>query len=210
MGGFAFAQYYEDPWDWPGGNTSDKWSIYLEAGPKLGAGLSHASQPDLFDVRLKSGFTYQAGLSVNAGFVYYDSYGHKLSPKGIGRLGLAVELLLSGRKAKTENGKLSMLCLEIPILLRFFITDGLSLEAGTTLVQPLKVGPETLQMQDLLLNTGELKPSDVMFTLGAGYRLSNLDIGFRCNIGTSSLASNLNSKITTYTLSVGYLFPLIK
>ena len=140
---FVFAQYNTDTWVWPDDIQNDALSFYLEAGPKLGIGMCLATKTDLFDTKFKNGFSYQAGLSFKMGLK------HRLSktPKGVERIGLGIEAILSGRNIRTGKEKLSMLCLDIPVLLRFLITSNFSLEAGATFVQPLKVNPKVLQMQ---------------------------------------------------------------
>lgn len=203
----AFSQYNSDSWVWPDENQNDALSFYLKAGPKLGAGMSVATKTNLFDTKFKNGFSYQAGLSVKMGLRHQFSK----TPKGIERLGLGFEALLSGRNIRTGKENLSMLCLDIPILLRFLITSNFSLEAGATFVQPLKVNPTVLQMQNIVLNTGDLKPADVMLSVGANYQIiAGLELGLRCNIGTSPIAENLGTRLNTFMLSADYLFPLLK
>jgi hypothetical protein len=203
----AFSQYNSDAWIWPDENQNDALSFHLEVGPKLGAGMCLATKTHLFETKFKNGFSYQAGLSVRMGLK------HRLSktPKGVERIGLGIEALVSGRNIRTGKGNLSMLCLDIPVLLRFSITSNFSLEAGATFVQPLKVNPTVLQMQNIVLNTGNLKPTDVMLSVGANYQIiAGLELGFRCNIGTSPIAENLGTRLNTFMLSADYLFPLLK
>lgn len=207
MGYTLVAQNNEDPWIWPDDITTDEWSFNLDIGPKLGLGMSSPTTPTLYDFDLHNGFCYHFGISVNGRFAYRLSK----KPHGLSRIGFGIEALFSGKNIKTDMDAMTMLSLEVPILFRFYITSNLSLEAGTTLVIPLKAKPEVLQIQNVVFNVGEMKASDAMVTFGAAYEVySGLAIGLRCNIGTSTMAENLDSRTSTFLFTASYAFPIIK
>jgi len=205
--GTAFAQNHEDQWIWPDDITTDEPSICLYLGPKLGGGIALATTPTLLNTNFHNGFSYQFGISVDGRIEHRQSK----NLHGISRMGFGIEALLSGRNIRTDVDAMTLLSIEIPILFKFYLNPNISLEAGSTLVAPLKVNPETLQIQNVVLNVGEMKAADVMLTIGANYQvISNLTVGIRGNIGTSSMAENIDSRVNTIMLSVSYLFPLLK
>lgn len=205
--GTAFAQNHEDQWIWPDDITTDVPSLCLYLGPKLGGGIALATASTQLNTSFHNGFCYQLGISANGRF---DC---RLSKNihGINRIGFAIEALLNGRNIRTEGDVMTLVSIEIPILFKFYLRPNISLEAGTTLVAPLKVKPETLQIQNIVLHIGEMKAADVMLTIGANYQvISNLTIGVRSNIGTSPMAENIDSRVNTLMFSASYWFPILK
>ena len=206
MGYTLVAQNDEDPWIWPDDIITDEWSFNLDLGPKLGFGMSSPTTPTLYNFDFHNGFCYHFGISANGRFAYRLSK----NPHGLSRIGFGIEALFSGKTIKTDMDAMNMLSLEVPILVKFYFTSKISLEAGTTLVAPLKVNPEVLQIQNTVLNVGEMKAADAMLTFGAAYQVySGLAFGLRCNIGTSKMAENLDSRTSTFLFTASYSFPIV-
>ena len=196
----------QEEWSWVG-STQDK-SYRLEIGPKIGAGLTIATQPTKFTSSFKNGLAYQLGLSTNMHF----GRRYSTSPGGTGWFGVEAEVLYGGRNLGVEvkGASLSMHCLEIPLLLQFYPTPSLAIEAGPTFTKILKCTPEQLQLEDVVLNTGQLSGSDVMLTAGVAYKTPvNLMVDARYNLGFSPLAGNLDSKISTFMVSIVYVFKIV-
>ena len=195
----------QEEWNWFG-STQDK-SNRFELGPKIGAGLAIATQPTNFSSSFSNGLAYQLGLSANMHF----GRRYSTSPGGTGWFGLEAEVLYCGRNLSIE-GKgttLSMHCLEIPLLVQFYPIPSLAINAGPTFTKILKCSPEQLQLDDVVLNTGQLSGSDVMLTAGVAYKTPiNLMLDLRYNLGFSALAGNMDSKVSTAMISIVYAFKL--
>lgn len=204
--GIASAQQ-TDHWIWPDEHIEDALFLQIGAGPKLGAGLAMATNPAFFDFDLKGGLAYQIGAAVNVHIANHPS----VKPQGIGRWGLEIEALYGSRGFKAGNHGMAMKCLEIPILLQFYVNKDIQVEAGLTPVKHIGVTPDYLQTGDVVANVGNIKGNDVMVSAGASYKTAiGLAIGLRYNIGLSEWAENFHSKTSTAMLSVSYLFPIVK
>ena len=196
-----FAQ--EEEWNWTG-STQDK-PYRLELGPKVGAGLAMATKPTNYNFNFNNGLAYQVGLSANMHF----GRRYSTSPGGTGWFGLEAEILYGGRMLGIEDTKanMTMHCLEVPLLIQFYPTPSLAIEAGPTITKIIKCSPEELQLENVVLNTGQLSSSDVMLTFGIAYKTPlHLMVDLRYNMGLFALAGNLDSKVSTAMVSLVYLF----
>ena len=202
--GIAFAQ---DRWIWPDEHIKDALFLQIGVGPKIEAGLVVATDPAFFDFDLKGGLAYQIGAAVNVHIANHPS----LKPQGIGRWGLEIEAIYGLRGFKAGNQSMAMKCLEVPILLQFYINKKLQVEAGLTPVKHIGVTPEYLQTGEVVANVGNIKGNDVMVSAGVCYKTAiGLVIGLRYNLGMSEWAENFHSKTNTAMLSASYLFPIVK
>ncbi len=205
--GVAFAQEQQDPWIWPDDHIKDALFLRIGVGPKIGGGMAMATEPSFFDFDLKGNLAYQIGATLNFQMANHSS----VKPHGIGHWGLEIEALYGSRNYKSGDETMAMRCLEIPILLQFYITQGFLLEAGLTTVKLLNVSPGYLQTGGVVAYVGGIKGNDVMFSAGLCYKTSfGLDFGFRYNYGLSEWAENFHSKSSAAMVSVSYLFSLIK
>ena len=198
-----FAQEKQEEWNW-GGSTQDK-SYRFGLGLKAGAGLAIATAPTNYNCSFNGGLAYQVGLATNMHF----GRRYSTSPGGTGWLGIEAEILYGGRNIgiEGEEATLGMHCLEIPLLVQFYPTPSLAIEMGPTFSKILKCSPDQMQLGDVVVNTGHLSSSDVMLTAGLAYMTPvNLMVDVRYNLGFSSLAGNLDSKVSTAMVSVAYLF----
>lgn len=123
------------------------------------------------------------------------------------------ELLYSGHGAKdqddTDNNEIARLdYLVLPVLAKYYVFDGLSLEAGPQLGLLLSAkredNGETEDIKDIT------KSTDFGFALGAGYKLDNgLNFGIRYYLGSdvNDIDSDSNKyKNRVIQFSVGYFF----
>ena len=204
--GITFAQQQQDRWIWPDEHIEEALFLQIGLGPKIGAGLALASNPAFFDFDLKGGLAYQIAGAVNVHIANHSL----VKPHGIGRLGLEIEALYGARSFNAGNESIVMKCMEIPMLLQLYITQGFQVEAGVTPVKVLSISPDYLQTEIVVANVGGLKGDDVMISVGACYKTtSRLVIGLRYNLGMSEWAENFHSKTSTAMVSVSYLFPII-
>ena len=204
----TFAQEQQDRWIWPDNNLDNVLFLNVGIGPKIGGGLATATAPLSYDFALKSSFAYQIGAAFNV----YIGHHSSLGLSGIeGRWGVEIEALYSSLNFNAGIKTMTVNCLEVPILLQFYVTPELQVEAGATPTKLLKVSPEHLQTGHVVANAGNMQGGDVKLSIGACYKTAfGLSIGLRYNLGMSELAESFHSKTSTAMLSINYLFPLIK
>ena len=125
--------------------------------------------------------------------------------------------MYSQRTIKTDAENLKLSYFEVPILAQYYVTPDLSIEVGPSITGSLSSSPDKMKFNSVLISTGELKGFDVMLTAGVSYKLkvSNkhencLTASLRYNLGMSKLAGNFDGKVNTVTVSVGWLFSLVK
>ena len=202
----TFAQQQQDRWIWPDTHIKEALFLQIGVGPKIGGGLAMATNPAFFDFNLKGGLTYQIGGAVN-----FHIANHPLvKPHGIGRLGLEIEALYGSRSFNAGNESIVMKCLEIPMLLQFYITHSFQVEAGVTPVKVLSTSPDYLQTGNVVASVGNLKGDDMMISVGMCYKTAfGLVMGLRYNLGLSEWAGNFHSNTSSAMVSFSYLFPLI-
>lgn len=202
----AFSQIQKDEWKWPDEHTQDM-QIRIEAGAKVGGGLSFASAPTLYHFDFQSGLTYQFGIAANA----HLGYRSRLHPESLSRIGLEVEALFNTKRLQTYWGPITLNCIEIPVLIQYYLVSGVVVEAGPTFVKHRNASPESLQCNEAYLNISDFRVNDVMLSIGLGYQtVFGLNLGLRYNMGTSLMAENLDSRISTIVLSASYLFPVLQ
>lgn len=207
LSSITFAQEQEDLWIWPDNHINDALFLRIGVGPKIGGCMAMATSPSFFDFDLKGNLAYQIGATVDFQMANHSS----VKPHGIGHWGLELEALYGSRNYKSGDETMVMRCLEIPILLQFFITHDFLLETGLTPVKLLNVSPEYLQTGGVVAHVGSIKGNDVMISAGLCYKTAfGLAFGFRYNYGMSEWAENFHSKSSAAMVSVSYLFSLIK
>lgn len=206
------ALFSQDPFNLDDSNNRDK-PFRIAAGVKVGGGLATATDPTVITTAYPAGYTidFKNGLALQAGAVGNIHFGRRekdISPGGTGWTGLQAEVLYGYRSIGTENGSLGMHCIEIPVLFQVYPITALAIEAGATFVSVLKCSPESLQFNGFSLNTGQFVGSnDIMISAGVSYKIpAGLMFGIRYNLGTSSLAGNFDSKVSSLMASFAYLF----
>jgi hypothetical protein len=182
-------------------------SYRINVGPKIGINFSSVSGLTNFDLNPKSGLGFQGGLTANFHF-------GRRTPKsegGTGLFGIQVEAMYSQRTIKTDAEDVKLSYVEVPILAQFYLMRELSIEVGTTLAGPLSSSPDEMKVGNAHIFTGDLKGFDAMITAGIGYtHRSGFTASARYNLGMSELAGNFDGKVSTVTVSVGWLFSLVK
>lgn len=177
--------------------------IYL--GPKVGVNFGTMSGMDVLNPAMGVGF--QGGLVAN----FHFGRRTEKAEGGTGRWGIQVEALYSQRTVKTDFENLKLGYFEVPILAQYYVLPELSIEVGPTIAGSLSSSPDEMQVGNLMYETGELKGFDVMISAGVGYKhKSGFTASARYNLGMSELAGNFDGKVSTFSVSVGWLFSLIK
>ena len=181
----------------------------LTLGPKVGAGMAIGTDTPAFGIESSKGMAYQGGLAFNAHFGRRTRFG--FGNGGTGWFGFEVEALYGARSLKVGDANWQMRCVEIPVLAQVYPTAQLGFEAGMTLVRTLGFTPELMPTDNAFLHTGQIGGGDVMLTLGACYKAPfGLLLDARYNLGLSTLAGNLDTKVSTLMVSLGYLFDVVK
>jgi hypothetical protein len=203
----VFAQEKKDRWIWPDEHKKDALYLHVDLGPKIGGGLAMSTNPSFYDFELKTGFAYQIGAALSVHVTHHPSFGLL----GIGRVGMEIEAIYSCLGLNSSIDMMNISCLEIPVLIQFYVTPDFQVEVGATPTKFLNVSPKYIQAGNVVANVGSIQGGDVKLSLGACYKtLFGLAIGLRYNLGMSELAENFHSKVSTAMLSVNYMFPLIK
>lgn len=115
------------------------------------------------------------------------------------------EVLFSGQGYSLGNDTVEMNYLNVPLMGKYYLTKGLSLEAGPQVGFLLNAKAENVDVKDAF------KTVDFGVNVGLGYKLENgLNFGARYNFGLSNVndipglsAKNRNSVLQ---VSVGYFF----
>lgn len=196
----------------------DDSSYRISIGPKFGMNMASLSGlQDEYALNPSNGMGFHGGLAVNLHFGRRTEYAYG----GTGLWGVQVEALYSQRTIKTDFEDLKFNCLEVPVLAQYYILPSLCIEAGPTFVTTLSSSPDEIFIQrfedtptsitDLTIKTGEIKAFDVMLSAGVGYKhKSGFTASARYNLGMSELAGNFTGKVSTVSVSIGWLFNVVK
>lgn len=172
--------------------------IYL--GPKFGVNFSTMSGID--ELNPSAGVGLQGGLAANFRFGRRT----EKAQGGTGRFGLQVEALYSRRSISTDYVDVSMNCFELPILVQYYFVPSWSIEVGPTVCFS---SPTVDNYNAGNYRFGADSSADVMISAGIGYRhKSGFMANARYNRGLNE--SFVTGKVSTFSLSVGWLFSLKK
>ncbi len=200
----ASAQYVEDT-DTPGT------SVYLKpytiaVGPKVGFNYSIAGDPEdmNLDMSGKAGFT--AGVAANLRF------GRPAGrPFGTERFGVQLEAMYAMRSLSTSVDDITMNCFEIPVLFQWYFLPALALEVGPTFTGAFSASPKSFPYNNTVYQMDKVKAYDVMLSIGLNCKLKKgFTAEFRYNLGNSNMAGNFETKVSTISLGIGWLFTVIK
>lgn len=187
-------------------------------GPKVGMNMASMSgAQDEYALNPSSGMGFQGGLAANFHFGRRSEYAYG----GTGLWGVQVEAMYSQRTIKTDIEDFKFSCLEVPVLAQYYFTPSLCVEVGPTFVTTLSSSPDEIfipyfeetstSITDLTVKTGEIKALDVMLSAGVGYKhRSGFTASARYNLGMSELAGNFAGKVSTVSVSIGWLFKVVK
>lgn len=178
----------------------------LSLGPKVGANYSIAGDPDGMDLGMNGNIGYSAGLAANIRFG--RSAG---KPFGTERFGVQFEALYSMRSLKTDVENINMNCFEIPILFQWYFLPTFALEVGPTFTGAFSASPKEFKYNNEIYQMDKVKAYDIMLSIGFNYKLKNgFTADLRYNLGNSDIAGNFQTKVSTISLGIGWLFTVIK
>jgi len=113
------------------------------------------------------------------------------------------ELVYSSQGASVGDSNLKMDYINLPILAKFFVAEGFSIEAGPQVGFLISADAEGEDVKD------SFKSTDFSGALGLGYKLdSGLNFAARYNLGLGNIvdAEGGDVKNNVIQLSVGYMF----
>jgi hypothetical protein len=134
--------------------------------------------------------------------------------------------LLYSRQGGTQDGSLvfqegnvnyestfNLSYLTVPVMAKFYVAKGLSLEAGPQIGFLLKSEVD-IEVNNALLASSTTedvkdftKSTDFAFNIGAGYQLnSGLNFNLRYNIGLTDAYEDIDAKNSVFQVGVGYTF----
>lgn len=177
----------------------------VKYGVKLGI-----NNPSISGIRGEVGHVFKLGINLG-GFAEFA-----VSDK----LFVQPELLFSTQGANskatglTADSQLNLNYLNIPVMVKYYVIDKLSLEAGPQigfLVSAKENDTDPYTHKSVILDVkNEYKSLDFGFNLGAGYDFSsNISAGLRYNIGMSNIDSQnlpIDAKNRVLSLSASYKF----
>lgn len=181
--------------------------VSLGLGITAGANMSgllgvSTSDPSL---GLKPGFTGGAVFQIR--FIPRNNRSGAES----GWMAVQPEVRFSMQGGKTAQTSLNLSYLSIPIMLQFYPTKGLYLEAGPVVNINLGHSPNAVELANKQYELNGLQAHDVMLGVGLGYSFDfGLGIGVRYNHGLMALDKSLPMRNYSVQLGVTYLFRLGK
>lgn len=182
-------------------------SFALSIGPKIGGNYSFATVPDDLNLEVEGNFGYSAGLAVNVRFGKRELTRFA----DTGKFGVQLEALYSMHALTADVANINMNCFEVPLLLQWWFLKDLCIELGPTFTGSFATSPEAIQYNNKTYGVGELKGYDVMLTVGAEYKSHiGFNASLRYNMGNSNLAGNFQTKVSTISLGIGWLFSVVK
>lgn len=178
----------------------------LSVGPKVGGNYSSASDPANMSLGISGNIGYSAGIAGNIRFARPAG-----KPFGTERFGVQIEALYSLHSLKTDADNIDMSSFEVPVLFQWYVFPSLCIEAGPTFTGVLSAKPKELIYNNSIYQVDKIKGSDVMLTLGVGYKhKSGFTASVRYNLGNSELAENFKTKVSTISFGIGWLFSVVK
>lgn len=148
-----------------------------------------------------SSITDASGLDNRTGFVAGVFLGGKLGDK----LGIQGDLLYSQQGAEFELGSFDLDYVNVPIVLKYFLTDNFNFQLGPQFGVLINDDAQTVvgeTINDIATNN-----FDISAVLGIGYDLPmGIRLDGRYNFGLSDVAESGDGKNSVITLAVGYSF----
>jgi hypothetical protein len=181
----------------------------ISLGVKGGVNFSTLSgNPNDVSLNAKSNTGFHAGI---VGNIHFGQKVKDVSQSGTGPFGLQVEALYSQYGAKTDLGNPQINYFEVPVLLQYYVFPNIDIEAGPTFAGVISSSPDKLSNENVSYKTGDWKGSDIKASIGICYKnKSGLMLSARYNYGTSNLAGDFPCKTSAFTISLGWLFDIVK
>ncbi len=182
-------------------------SFALTLGPKAGINYSLAGDPGEANLGIGGNIGFSGGLAANMRFLKRPLT--KFADTG--RLGVQLEVLYSMHSLKSDIENINMNCYEIPLLFQWWFARDFCVEVGPTFTGVFSTLPKELKYNNTIYQTEKIKGTDVMLTIGAEYKgQKGFTASLRYNLGNSDLAGNFQTKVSTISLGIGWLFSIVK
>ncbi len=171
------------------------------------------------DLGIKAGanfanITDASGLSNKTGFVFGAFAGAKLNDK----LGIQGDLLYSQQGAEFNGGEIDLTYVNIPVVLKYFVTENLNLQAG-----PQFGFVVDDNVKEVFNSLAEAESFDLTGVIGAGYEFPfGIRVSGRYHFGLTDVTKSnavtdtetagtrvveaSSGKNTVITLAIGYSF----
>lgn len=138
----------------------------------------------------------------------YDTYFHL-------RFGVQLEALYSMRSLSNDVETIRMNCFEIPVLFQWYFVPTFAVEVGPTFTGAFSASPKEFIYDGYygteIYHMDKVKAYDIMLSIGVNCKLKNgFTADLRYNMGNSDIAGNLQTKVSTISLGIGWLFSVIK
>ena len=167
---------------------TNAFSQEIDLGVKAGVNFSKISDVD--NLSNKTGF--QAG--VFAGIKFTD------------KVGVQADVLYSQQGAEFDYGKFDVNYVNIPIVLKYYLVQGLNLQAGPQFgfVLDDDIYEESFGTNSIKVNA---EKSDVSAVVGAGYDFPfGIRLDARYNFGFTDVLKDNKSKNNVFSVALGYSF----
>ena len=159
----------------------------LNFGAKAGVNFASLSGDDAEDLDSRTGF--HLGL---IGEVMLTD-----------RFAIQPEVLYSAQGAEIEDETWKLDYISVPVMAKYFVTNGLSLEAGPQFsfntTSEAEIDGETEEI--------DAESMDIGLGLGLGYEfMQSIFVQARYNMGLSDVLEDVDAKNSVFQLSLGYKF----
>lgn len=198
-------------------------------GPSVGLTRTSMTQPNEGKLYDGAGISYSAGLAMGMRF----GKASENSPAGTGYVGAGLELKYKQNSVKTlavdekgkDNATFALNYFDVPVYLRVYpftkvrSMNTLHVELGAAIGGTLGRSPKTLTVSNPSENyssvtynidteNSKLKGMDVRPLVGLGYTLPGKGLGLnaRYYIGMTELAGNFPCKMSSFELSLSWMF----
>ncbi|WP_290626018.1 porin family protein [Altibacter sp.] len=158
------------------------------------------------DLGIKAGVNFAnitdaSEFSGRTGFVAGVFLGGKFNDN----IGIQGELLYSQQGAEFELGEFNLDYVNVPIILKYFVSQGLNIQLGPQF--GVIVNDDTQTVIGEVINDIATKDFDVSAVVGLGYDLPlGLRVDGRYQFGLSDVPESGEGKNSVVTLSIGYSF----
>lgn len=175
-------------------------------GPKLGVNYSLSGNPDGYDFDVAGGIGFTGGVALNMRFARPEG-----RPVGTERFGVQLEALYSMTSISAADETISMHGFEVPVLFQWYAHPSVFVELGPTFTGVFSSSPNSIKDSNATIMASKLKPFDIKLSVGVGYKhKSGFAVGVRYNHGFGEIAKDFNSKVSTISLGLSYMFDVVK
>jgi len=167
----------------------------------FGVSVQAFSQGLDFGIKAGANFaniTDASGLKNKTGFVAGVFAGVKLNDK----LGVQGDLLYSQQGAEFDAGEIDLNYVIIPVVIKYYITEGLNLQAG-----PQFGFVVDDNIKEVFSGISDAESFDLSAVVGAGFEFPfGIRVSGRYNIGLTDIMMSGDGKNTVATVAAGYSF----